>query len=180
MQSIFKNERTISLVSFLGALSLFLSAIEYIIRKPVPFFRIGLANLSVLLALRLLSPGATIFLVLIKVIGQGLIQGTLFSYVFLFSVTGSFSSILVMIFLYLLLKNRVSLIGISIAGALTSNMVQIFMARIFVFGKSAWLIAPPFIAVGLVSGFLLGMFAETFWNKSEWVKQVIRETGNGS
>jgi len=171
MRSI-SDEKSLSLLSFLAALSLFLSAIEYMIPKPVPFMRIGLANLPVLLAFRLLPPQLVLFLVLIKVVGQGLIQGTLFSYVFLFSVTGSFSSVLVMLGMYYLFKNRITLVGVSISGAVTSNSVQIIMARLFVFGKAAWLIAPPFLGIGLVSGFLLGLFAEAFWKKSRWVKEI--------
>ena len=39
-------------IAYLGALSLFLSAIELLIPRVVPFFRIGLANIPVMAALR--------------------------------------------------------------------------------------------------------------------------------
>jgi uncharacterized membrane protein len=42
-------------------------------------------------------------------------------------------------------------VGISILGALASNLVQLTLARWLAFGRSAWLIAPPFLLVGLVS-----------------------------
>ena len=43
--------RRADLVSFLGALCMFLSAIEYIIPKPIPFLRVGIANLPMLFSL---------------------------------------------------------------------------------------------------------------------------------
>jgi len=83
-------------LAMLGALCLFLSAIEYMIPKPLPFLRIGLANMPLMLALDIFPFSAFMLLVCIKVIGQALITGTLFSYVFLFSLVGSFLSALLM------------------------------------------------------------------------------------
>ena len=40
-------------IAYLGALSLFLSAIELLIPRVIPFFRIGLANIPVMAALGL-------------------------------------------------------------------------------------------------------------------------------
>ncbi len=165
-------EEKIKLVSFLGAVSLFLSAIDYMIPRPMPFIRLGLANLSVLLAIKLLEPGYVFVVILLKVLGQGLIQGTLFSYVFLFSFTGSFTSGLVMVLLYELAGRWITLIGLGIIGALASNVVQVILARFIVFGESAWYILPPFLIVGSISGFLLGAFAEVFWRRSKWVRYV--------
>ena len=77
------------LVAFLGGLCLFLSTIEYLVPKPVPFLRIGIANLPLLIGLGILSPGQLLLVALLKVIGQGLVSGTLATYVFLFSAAGS-------------------------------------------------------------------------------------------
>ncbi len=167
-----KREEKIKLVSFLGAVSLFLSAIDYMIPRPMPFVRLGLANLSILLAIKLLEPRYVFLVVLLKVLGQGLIQGSMFSYVFLFSLTGSFASGFVMIFLYRMVERWITLVGIGLMGALTSNIVQVALARFIVFGKSAWYILPPFLIMGSISGFLLGGVAEVFWRRSKWVKYV--------
>src|SRR5574344_318813 len=87
-------------VSFFAGLCLFLSAVEYAIPKPLPFMRIGLANLPILLALPKLRGRDIFLLVVLKIAGQALISGTLFSYVFVFSAAGSLSSALVMFILY--------------------------------------------------------------------------------
>jgi heptaprenyl diphosphate synthase len=153
-------------------LCLFFSAIEYMIPKPIPFLRVGIANLPILIALDVLPVPALLLVVLLKVIGQGLIGGTLFSYVFLFSAVGSFASGLSMILFRRLLGRRVSLVGVGVLGALFSNTAQIILARLLIFGEGAWLIAPPFLAIGTVTATILGVFAERFAARSRWLASV--------
>lgn len=164
-----------NIVAFLSAVCLFLSLIEYIIPKPIPFMRLGLANLPVLLALYLLKPKMFFLLILVKVLGQGLIQGTLISYVFIFSICGSFSSGIIMIILKSILNEKITLIGLSIFGALTSNIVQIILAVFLVFGKSGWIIASPVLIIGFISSAILGFFAEIFFEDSRWIKEIRKQ-----
>ncbi len=159
----------LDLVAFMGALCLFFSTIEYLFPKPFPFFRLGLANLPVLLALDLFSPGYVLLLVLLKVVGQGLVSGTLASYVFLFSLSGSFASALVMLLAHRAGRRWISLVGVSLFGALASNVVQITLSVTFIFGSSAWVIAAPFLGLGVVSGLVVGVFAERFRRRSRWL-----------
>ena len=166
------------LLAFLGAFCLFLSTIEYMIPKPLPFMRLGISNLPIILALDLMPASQVLLLMAIKVVGQNLLAGTLFSYVVLFSAAGSFSSAFVMLAARRVFRERISLVGISILGAFVSNLAQISLARVFIFGESAWYIAPPFIGLGIVTGVLLGAFCEGFRDKSEWFKQMRqRELG---
>jgi heptaprenyl diphosphate synthase len=160
------------LAALLGALCLFLSAIEYMIPKPIPFLRVGIANLPILASLDLLPVPMLLLVVLLKVIGQGLLGGTLFSYVFLFSAIGSFTSAFSMLLFRRLLGNRVSLVGVGVLGALFSNTAQIVLARFLIFGEGAWLIAPPFLAVGTITAALLGAFAERFIQRSRWIASL--------
>ena len=155
-------------IALLGALCLFLSAVEYMIPKPLPFFRIGIANLPLMMATDILSFPAFLLLIGIKVLGQALITGTLFSYVFLFSLAGTFFSAILMFALRRMLGNRISFIGIGTAGAMVSNSAQLALAYFFIFRESVRFIAPPFLAVGLVTGILLGIFCETFARNSKW------------
>ncbi len=55
-----------------------------------------------------------------------------------------------------------SAVGVSILGAVASNAAQMGLAGLLVFGDAVRLIAPPFLAAGLVTGALLGVFAELF------------------
>ena len=159
-------------VALLAALCLFLSTVEYLIPKPIPFMRLGLANLPILVSLEFLSPPMVLLLVLLKIVGQGLVNGTLFSYVFLFSAAGSTVSGLLMLLVSRVPRRRLSLVGVSVVGALGSNIVQIVLARFIIFGEGAWLIGPPFIAIGTASAILLGIFAEKFGSSSRWIERV--------
>jgi heptaprenyl diphosphate synthase len=127
-----------------------------------------------MLALDILPFGEFALLALLKVAGQGIVTGTLFSYVLLFSLAGTFASALSMYALRRLLgTNLASMAGISVLGALLSNGAQIVLARLCVFGPSVRYIIPPFLATGVITGTGLGIFCERFIGKSRW---YARET----
>lgn len=162
---------------FFSALCLFLSMVEYAIPKPLPFLRLGLANLPILLAFSKLRLKEVTLLVMIKTLVQGLISGTLFSYVFLFSAAGSSAAAVAMgILYYCCVRNRkrplVSLVGMSVAGALGNNGAQLLVARYLIFGTAARYIAPVLLCSGLVTGLLLGLFAQKFNSISRWYKSL--------
>ncbi len=163
------------LVALAAAICLFLASIEYVIPKPLPFLRIGLANLPLLLAVDLFPVSHFFLLLGIKILGQSLIQGSLFSFTFLLSLSGSLASGLIMLAARRLLKGSTTLIGISILGAMASNFVQLTLARYLVFGRSAWMIAPPFLLVGLVSSSILGYLAQAYKQRSAWLPRMFPE-----
>lgn len=175
------------LISFLCAICLFLAAVENAIPKPLPFLRLGLANLPVILALFLLRRREVFSLVLFKVLSQGVISGTLFSYIFLFSAGGSFASVLAMMGIYEIFGKRdvkgsvtnerklfcVSAVGISLAGSIANTFAQLILARFFLFGENTKYIAPILLVSGLITGFALGVFAELFMQKSKWFNERL-------
>ena len=164
-----KNPDVRKTIALLGAFCLFLSTIEYMIPKPMPFMRIGIANLPLMLALDIFPFHTFLVLVAIKVFGQALITGTLFSYIFLFSLTGTFLAALSMYALRRLLgRNRISFIGVGTMGAMMSNITQLGLAWIFIFRNSVRYIAPPFLAAGVITGVVLGLFCELFSGRSQW------------
>jgi heptaprenyl diphosphate synthase len=143
------------------------------IPKPLPFMRIGLANLPLMLALDLFPLKTWAPLVLVKIAGQGIITGSLFSPVFLFSLAGSLSSAALMYPLRRITTRnrsfwRLSLAGIGAAAAFCSNGTQLLLARFLVFGEGVRYLIPPFLAAALFSGFTLGMFCEIFIAQSRW------------
>jgi uncharacterized membrane protein len=173
------HETRYDVIALMGALCLFFSTLEYLIPKPLPFFRLGLANLPILLSLSLLTPGDLLLLVALKVIGQGLVNGTLASYVFFFSAAGSLTSVAAMWVAHRFGGRWVSLVGVSVFGALASNSVQITLSVTFIFGDAAWIIAPLFIGIGVASGFVIGLVAERFQARSKWLVKM-RERYNGA
>jgi len=159
-------------LALLGACCFFLSAIEYMIPKPLPFMRIGLANLPLMIALDIFTFRSFMILVFIKIFGQALLTGTLFSYIFLFSITGTLFSALLMFLLRKIFKRHISFTGIGTAGAFVSNISQLALARIFIFRENVRYIAPAFLAAGLVTGIVLGVFCEIFTSRSKWFASV--------
>lgn len=156
------------LIALLAATAMFLSTLEYLIPKPVPFLRIGLANLPLVLVMPFFRWRDIALLALLKAVGQGVVNGTLASYVFLFSAGGTAAGVVLMIAVSRVARRHVSLIGVSIAGALASNIVQVALSVRFIFGARSWVIAPPFLAIGLVAGAVIGWVAEQVARKSAW------------
>jgi heptaprenyl diphosphate synthase len=168
-----KDAKTRKTLALLGAFCLFLSTIEYMIPKPLPFMRIGLANLPLMLALDIFPFPTFLVLVGIKVLGQALITGTLFSYVFLFSLAGTSLAAVSMYGLRRFLgRGRVTFIGVGTAGAMMSNISQLILAWVFIFRDNVRYIAPPFLVAGLVTGIALGVFCEVFAGRSRWYARV--------
>lgn len=156
---------------------MFLSMIEYAIPKPLPFMRLGIANMGIMLALYVLPIKQVLLLTLIKVFLQALISGTFFSYIFVFSFLGSFSSAFVMILSKTLFKSKISFLGICLSGALANNLCQIFLSYLMIFRSSTSYIAPILLISGFISSFVLGLFTQKFVDKSTWYN-LIQEDEN--
>ncbi len=164
------SSKQVDRIALCAALSLFLSIVELVIPKPIPFFRLGLANLPLLIALTMFTRREFVLLIALKIFGQGIVAGTLFSYVFLFSAAGSISSGLVMLILRRWYPVRISLVGIGVLGAFASNTAQLLFASAFIFGRSTWLIAPLFLLIGTITGTVLGGIAGYLLQHSRWLE----------
>ena len=87
-------------IAYLASLTLLFSYGELFIPRFIPFFRLGLGNIAILLAFTL-SPLEFLILTFIKAISSCLVSGTLFTPFFLISVSQSVVSGFLM---YLLVK----------------------------------------------------------------------------
>lgn len=154
---------------------MFLSMIEYAIPKPIPFMRLGIANMGIMLSLYILPIKQVLFLTLIKVFIQALISGTFFSYIFIFSFVGSFSSVFAMLFSKNLFKSKITFLGICFSGALANNLSQILLSYLMIFKSSTSFIAPILLISGFISSVVLGLFTEKFVRKSVWYNSILKE-----
>lgn len=159
---------------FFAGFCFFLSLIDILVPKPLPFFRLGLANLAIMLSMDILSHRSFFALLLVKVLGQAMLSGTMFSYIVLFSFLGTISSAFVMYVLNFLRKKRlISFIGISMLGAFASNISQFFLARFVILGEGAYFILPPFLLISLISSVILGLVANSFYVASLWYESLL-------
>mgnify|MGYP003509036166 FL=1 len=157
---------------------MFLSMIEYAIPKPIPFMRLGIANMGIMLSLYVLPIRQVLFLTLIKVFLQALISGTFFSYIFVFSLIGSFSSVFAMLFCKYIFKSKISFLGICLSGALANNLSQILLSYLMIFKSSTSFIAPILLISGFISSIVLGTLTQKFVSGSSWYKMILTEDVN--
>ncbi|MBQ3024008.1 MAG: Gx transporter family protein [Spirochaetaceae bacterium] len=152
--------------------------IEYAIPKPIPFMRLGIANMGIMLSLYVLPIRQVLFLTLIKVFLQALISGTFFSYIFIFSFIGSFSSVFAMLFCKYIFKSKISFLGICLSGALANNLSQILLSYLMIFKSSTSFIAPILLISGFISSIVLGTLTQKFVSGSSWYKMILTEDEN--
>ena len=168
------------LLAFCIACSLFLSSIEYLFPRPVPFFRFGLSNIVILLILRDFKFFDILCMLILRVFAIGILHGTIASYVFLFSLSGALGSLCVQWTVIKVLKQRIGLLGISIIGSAISNAVQIACSVFFVFGLSSIIIAPYLLLLGFISGAIVGWIAEYYYRNSKFLPLLYQHYGKVS
>lgn len=128
----------------------------------IPGIKLGLANLAVLLVLSRFSIKEAAAVSLVRIFVIGFMFGNLFSIVY--SIAGAALSMLVMTIM--LKKTDFSLMGVSVAGGITHNMGQLFIAMCIVESGSLMYYAPALLVSGVVTGLLIG------WLTTETSKRI--------
>lgn len=147
--------------------------------------RLGIANLPIMLAIMHFSFQEIIILTFFKVLLQGIISGTLFSYIAVFSLAGSFASTFSVYIFYSVLKkiraeNHVSFIGLCMLGSVASNLAQLACSKFIAFGQNTRFIAPVLLANGFFTGLALGIFMLVCQSKSVFFNYFLKSDMTGS
>jgi len=114
-------------IALFSALAAILQILESYISLPLPFFRIGLANAIILLFVIKKDYLTAFFITLNKSLLGSFFTGKLFSVVFLLSLSGSITAVMLMILMFQLCHKLISVNMISISGAVVNNLVQYFL-----------------------------------------------------
>ena len=140
------------------ALAVIFSYVETLIPISVgiPGVKLGLANLSIVIALFKLKLKETSLLSVVRILLSGFLFGNYFSIIY--SLAGALLSLSVMA----LLKRAggFSIIGISIAGGVFHNIGQLFVAMAVVEMFQAAYYVPVLLVAGLLTGCLIGILAQ--------------------
>ena len=150
-------------IVFIGLLvsqALALYAVESMIPVPLiaPGAKLGLANLITVVALYTLDSKRDVFLVIIlRLLLATMIGGNLST--FIYSVSGAILSYFAMILVKELLKDRVSIIGVSAAGAFFHNVGQLVVASAMVENIAIMLYLPILSIAGIGTGIFIGVTA---------------------
>ena len=156
--------RKIVLLGLLGAVAMALSYIEFLLPPgliPLPGVRLGLSNIAVILAFALISRGAGLSVLVLKLLMSLLLFGNPMS--FAFSLGGSVSAYLSLLLLSLL-KDRISFIGVSAVSAAAHSIGQIAVAAIFTGNAEAAAGYLPLmllfsVPTGVITGFVMNLIA---------------------
>lgn len=149
------KSRKIVSIALLSALSVLLGGIDNMIPTPIAPVKLGLGNITVLVALYLMGAKSAAAVSVLKVLLCQMIFGSASSFVY--SIAGAVLSFAVMIGAKKI--KAFSIVGVSALGALAHNMGQLFCAY-FLVGKGALYYMPILGALGAIAGFLTGIAAQ--------------------
>lgn len=145
-------------ITYLTALSLFMAVAENAIPHPLPFFRLGLSTIPLLLALGMLDTLPYLVLVLSKWLVSALASGTLLSPFALMGLASSFSSGVLMYIMYKAGGRFISLYSVSAAGAALSGLVQIAVSAI-ILTPSVFSLLPLMLLFSIGAGIFTAFIA---------------------
>lgn len=143
------------------ALAVGLHTFEALLPNPLPWFRVGLANILALTTLSFYGLRAMWVLSMSRIFIGSLLLGTLLGPGFMLSLAGGVGACLLMTGGALLLHRGIGLVGLSILGATGHVCGQLLIAGLVVVQhQSIWLLLPVFLLFALVSGVINGFAAD--------------------
>ena len=149
------RNKKIATSALMIALAMILSFVESQIPSffPIPWIKLGLANIAVIFALYRLSIKDAIVVSLIRVVVVSTLFGT--SLTLAYSLSGAVLSLLIMVLLKK--SDRFSIVGVSVAGGISHNIGQIIMAIILMHNSVISYYLPFLIISGIVTGVVIGL-----------------------
>ena len=152
------SSKKIANISVLVAVSLILYIVESLIPPlfPIaPYVKIGLSNTIMIFVLIIYGEKESLIFMLVKNILGCLIIGNW--YAFPFNISGSFFSLITMILLYRYSFPKISIISISVAGAIISNIVRTLVGAIIMQTAGLLLDLPIIATISVFAGTLIGV-----------------------
>ena len=158
------KDRRIYRLALLVSLSCVLQISESLIPHPVPGLRLGLANIMTLIALVMLGFRCALEVAVLRTILSSFLMGTFMSPAFILSFSGALISTLIMGLFYWLSRfhsrYRLSIVGISMVGAVSHNIVQLYLAYLILVRHGGIFVFFPWLCIGAVfTGWVTGVIA---------------------
>ncbi|WP_069998788.1 Gx transporter family protein [Cellulosilyticum sp. I15G10I2] len=148
----FKKSKIMVLTALLFAVAIVLSIVENSLPPlivTVPGVKLGLSNIAVMYALFFLGKNQALMIAVLKSFFVFITRGSIAS---LLSFSGGILSLVVMIILMIVFKDKISYLMISIFGSVFHNIGQ-FIAISFIFTSVyIWAYLPILLIAGVVAG----------------------------
>jgi len=146
-------------VVMLALIAVGLGVVDGILPRPLPFLRIGLANVVTVMVAFRMGTARALSVNLLRVVAVSLFLGSIATPSFLMSLAGGVSSALLMGLLSRTARRILSVTGISIAGSMASLSAQLSVAVAIIPGIPVGSIVVPLTAWGILSGTVTGLLA---------------------
>lgn len=153
------STRRISLLGLFIAIALVLHIAEGMMPLPfiIPGARLGLANISTVIALYWFGKRDTFLIMVIRIV-IGSIFGGGFS-AFLYSFVGSLCSFMTMVLLMRMAQDKVSPVGVSATGGFFHSVGQIMVSMILLGTPRMIIYLPGLSIVSVITGGFVGLAA---------------------
>ena len=155
-----ENLEKMMLGILIGALTIGLGIIESMIpiKLPIPGMKLGLANIMIVIGLYYLDVKDMFFVIMLKTFLTTLLLGT-FS-MFAYGFVGALLSYICLVSAFKVIKEKISLIGISMIGGVMHNIGQIIVAMILIKTKAIAYYMMFLLPIGLLTGVVIGLVAK--------------------
>ncbi len=154
-------------IAVLAAYAIALSGFESLIPTPIPWLRLGLANIITLAALFLYGFRTAMTVTLIRVVLASLFLGTFLGPAFILSFGGGVSSTAAMGLVHRVFRKTFGPVGLSLIGALFHNLAQLALAYVLFIQRieAVLLISPILILLGTFTGVANGVISDLLIRK---------------
>jgi len=162
----------IVIMALMISLALALSVVESWIPVPIPIpgIKLGLPNIITIVVIVFFGYKEALLLVILRTVMASFFTGG--PVVFLFSITGGILSASVMYILFRKMQKFLSIVGISVAGAVMHNTGQLVIA-VLLMGHAVLAYFPVLLISAVVTGSVVGVTSSIIikrLEKTEWAK----------
>ncbi len=164
--------KKIAICGILTSLAMAISLLERYIPLDMilPGLKLGLANIVTVYAILKIGKKEALLILLARVLLVAIISARLSS--LLFSLLGAIFAWVIMCVLAKFIGEKISIIGLSIAGAAFHNIGQIIAGVVMVGNLSVMAYLPYLLIISIFSGFLTGALINVFLTKTKNIINV--------
>jgi len=147
-------------LSLLISVGLILFIVESFIPLPIPWMKLGIANIVSIIALYIYGIKDALIVAFFRVVIGSLIRGILFNPIFIVAIGSGIIAVLIMGLVKYYFNRFFSAVGVSIWGAFAYNITQIVIYYFLIINRpEIFNLVPFFLIITPVTGFITGFVA---------------------